>query len=85
MSQALVCDQCDTMLIVNARGESDTGEEAGWLKIVTTWITADVCSRACAIAHIESSDFAEAHDAGLEAITAVALAIRDADEGDDGG
>lgn len=65
MSKALVCDQCGETLTVNGRGESATGEEAGWLVISGTWLRADLCTRACAIDYLNDPDFVEAHDAEL--------------------
>lgn len=75
MSKALVCDQCGYSVALNRRGETDTGEEATWLTIETTWNHADLCTRACAIAYINDEDFVARHDAEAEAVMEVARVI----------
>lgn len=79
MSNALACDNCNTVLPLNARGESDTGEDSAWLVVTTrgfgtSW---DACTRSCAIELI-NGDIGQVVDAELEAISSVVRAI---DEG----
>lgn len=83
MSRGLVCDQCGGTLLVDQHGEDEAGESAAWLKIVTTFGSYDVCTRSCAVALIESDDFAAAVDAQTEAIAEVVRAINGADEDDE--
>lgn len=79
MSAGLICDQCGETLVVNDRGDSETGEEAGWLKIRTVFASFDVCTRSCAVALIESDEFAQRLDAGAEIIAEITGAIRNDD------
>jgi hypothetical protein len=74
MSKAIVCDQCGSVLVVNDRGESEseTGEEAAWVKIVTTFAKYDLCTRACAHALLDSAEFVEAMDEGAAVIAEIA-------------
>lgn len=84
MSRALVCDNCGTTLPLLGRNEeSETGEEAAWLQVVTTWTTADLCSRACAADFVLSAGFAERHDAEAQAVMEVARTIRDGADDDE--
>jgi hypothetical protein len=87
MSRGLICDQCGTTIVVNDRGEHDAGENAAWLVVRATWMSYDLCSRACAVALIETPEFAERHDAELEVIASIAQIIAEArrggEEGDD--
>lgn len=80
MSAGLVCDQCGTTLIVNSRGDSDTGEEAGWLSITTTFGSYDLCTRACAVALLDSPDFVAQMDEGAQVIAEIANTIREGRE-----
>lgn len=82
MSRAMLCDHCGDTLVVNDRGEAAGGEEAAWLKITTTWMRADLCSRSCAVEMIQSPEFIARHDAELEVIASIATPIeREAADG----
>lgn len=77
MSKGLVCDQCGALLVLNSRGESDTGEEACWLSVDTTFGHFDLCTRECAHALLDSPDFVEHMIKGAECIAEIVAIIND--------
>jgi hypothetical protein len=83
MSAGMICDNCGDVLPVNDRGDAENGEEAGWVHISTTWVRADLCTRACAIAYLQSDVFVTRHEHELAVITEIANAIAD-DDGSSG-
>lgn len=81
MSKGLVCDHCQSVIPLNARGEADSGEDAAWVRISTvgfdtTW---DACSRSCAVELLEG-EIGAVLDAELEAITKISQAIGGEDD-----
>lgn len=83
MSKGLICDQCGSCLAVNDHGDSDTGEESGWIEVRTTFGRYDLCTRACASALLDSADFVAAVEAGQEAIAQIVRVLNDDDESSD--
>lgn len=75
MSNGIVCDNCGEVLVVNERGDAENGEEAAWLKIITSVDRYDLCSRACAVVLLDDPDFVERMDTQLELIASIAHAI----------
>lgn len=70
MSRALVCDQCGEVLILDDDGEASHGEEASWVTVVGSGgcHTADLCTRACAIAWLEDPENIAAMDEHAEMV-----------------
>lgn len=77
MSKAIVCDNCDQVLVVNDNGDDADGESAAWLTVVTTFGKYDLCSRSCVHTLVmEDEDFALAYEAGIESIVALTRTIK---------
>lgn len=77
MSDAKVCNNCATVLMVDARGEDPDGEIAGWVQLAIgrgafVW---DACTRACAHELLDGL-VAEVSDNYAAAVAEVARAIR---------
>lgn len=85
MSRALCCDNCGTVLPINAKGENDAGEDAAWLVLkTTTQESFDLCTRSCMHEFIDRPEFVEAIEAWQETIAEIAGVIRDRrGQGDD--
>jgi len=83
MSRALVCDHCGTVLPLNARGEADSGEDSGWLKVTTLNESHDVCTRACLHEFIDRPEFVEAHEAWQQVIAEIVQVINEGRDEDD--
>jgi len=47
MSDAILCDQCDTMLRVNSRGDDEMGERAAWITLGVAGENYEVCTTTC--------------------------------------
>jgi len=65
MSDAMRCDQCGSVLVLDHRGEDPLGEKSGWLSLKMYGRpreSLDLCSRACLVAMVESEGFIAFHD-----------------------
>lgn len=80
MSAAVLCDQCGTMLPVNARGDDEYGERAAWIGLVVAGSDYETCTTTCAIQFLQRDDVLEALADQLEAISEIARVIREADD-----
>ncbi len=74
-----MCDQCGEVLGPLTKGGDDQfGERGGWIQLVTSSMSADLCTRACVVELIsDGSDWTARHDSDLAAITEVARMIRE--------
>jgi len=79
MSDGLLCDNCNAVLIVDSRGDDLYGEREGWVSLTlgSGKLSFDACTRTCAIALLEREDVVEAHDAWLAQIADIARTIAD--------
>lgn len=77
MSRAMLCDQCDAVLPLNARGEHEGGEDAAWIVVHIATLKLDVCSRSCAHELLDRADIVAAHDSYLEVIAGITRDISD--------
>lgn len=82
MSKALCCDQCETTLPLNARGEHDGGEDSAWLVLELANERFDLCTRSCLTAFVEREEVIAAQDAWAETITGIARVVRGDDDSD---
>jgi len=80
MAAAVLCDQCDSMLRVNDRGDDEHGERSAWVTLIVAGETLEACTTTCAIALLQSDAVVEALADYLEATSHVARIIREGEE-----
>jgi hypothetical protein len=70
VSHAVLCDQCDSMLRVDVRGDDVHGERAAWIRLVIAGDEYEVCTTSCAIQFLQRDDVAGVLADQLEAVSA---------------
>lgn len=77
MSLAVLCDQCDSMLRVDGRGDDEYGERSAWITIGLAGESFEVCTTTCAIQFLQRDEVIEGIADRLEVIAGIARTIRE--------
>ena len=77
MSAAVICDQCDSMLRVNQRGDDEHGERAAWVTLGLAGESFEVCSISCAVGFLGRPEIGQGVADHLEGVSRIARIIRD--------
>ena len=82
MSHAIVCNNCGDVLVLQANGDDENGESAGWLQVAVrdgeVW---DACTRSCAVELLsDDGPVRPILDAHAEMVAEIARTVREGRE-----